>query len=320
MYEMLTGKDPFHFATSVYELIQIHINTTPPSLAEANPLVTVPADLEAVIFKAMAKKPEDRYQTASELRDALIEVSGGAKGRHSGDLLSLPTPSKSRSQSTGEMIAPAEVVNNSTTPSEHFRRALDPMKGINVDELFNSTADSAAVSNQAQPSASSQPNTTPPPATSSIRRLQSEAKKPLLTPLIIAALVGCCVIAFIINAVPNFIHPAAINSAPNSISPKNQGTPDEVPTQPTKPNAPPAQAGEATILHTPNTAAKKAPEKLPIAHSVPAAKPHAPAAVQRKHSTAIPPVHTAPAHLSHPAGSAKSSNPWDALQGLRRGK
>ena len=52
MYEMLTGKDPFHYATTIFELIQTHVSTQPPSLSEALPTINVPAKLEEVIFQS----------------------------------------------------------------------------------------------------------------------------------------------------------------------------------------------------------------------------------------------------------------------------
>ncbi|CAN5567818.1 hypothetical protein BH10CYA1_BH10CYA1_60420 [soil metagenome] len=344
MYEMLTGKDPFHFATSVYELIQIHINTQPPSLAEANPLVTVPADLEAVIFKAMAKLPEDRYQTASQLRDALIAVSGGANGRHSGDLLSLPTPSKSRSNSTGEISAPtpsanisATEANNSPSASEHFRRALDPMKGINVDQLFEGTADSAEISGQVQPSILSQtspltkPSTlaqasTNPPASSSVRRMQS-APKPLVTPVRVALVAALCVIACMLNALPNFLHPVTVKPAPNSIAPQSQPADAVNSSTSVSPSAIPGKTPNSSgpvALEQNNQTTKKTPETVPTTHSTTATKLRSPLVVHRVHTVPSGAAHATPAHSSphssHPTGSAKSSNPWDALQGLRKGK
>lgn len=388
MYEMLTGKDPFHFATSVYELIQIHINTPPPSLAETNPLVSVPADLEAVIFKTMAKLPEDRYQTASELRDALIAVSGGTNGRHSGDLLSLPTPSKSRSNSTGELFTPTPSGNSSITdpnvsasPSEHFRRALDPMRGINVDDLFDGTNDSAEVSSQGHPSILSQASnsvrptdlnklsnstsdlnkpaefsrggTTPPPASSSVRRMQSEGAKPLVTPMRVGVVAGLCMIACLINSLPNFLHPATVKPAPNSVPVQGQPadgtkpsaaetrsgmpgkTPDKIPgerlpNQPAQATAespgqqnPPstaAQVSRTASSHQNNPTTKRIPEKIPASHAAAAAKIHAPLAVHHVHTAAVNTTSAPAAHASHTAGSGKSSNPWDALQGMRKGK
>lgn len=72
MYEMITGKDPFHQANSMYELIQCHVKKTPPSLKEANGLLSYPVGLEPLLLKAMAKDPADRHQSANELKEHLI--------------------------------------------------------------------------------------------------------------------------------------------------------------------------------------------------------------------------------------------------------
>jgi WD40 repeat protein len=68
LYELATRRPPFEGATPVDVLLQvIERQPVPPrKLAPA-----LPRDLETVILKAMAKRPEDRYQTAGELADDL---------------------------------------------------------------------------------------------------------------------------------------------------------------------------------------------------------------------------------------------------------
>jgi eukaryotic-like serine/threonine-protein kinase len=60
LYEMLAGRIPFEGDTS-WTLIFKHINEPPPSIAGIQPAV------QTVIDRALAKKPEDRYQTARAL-------------------------------------------------------------------------------------------------------------------------------------------------------------------------------------------------------------------------------------------------------------
>lgn len=69
LYEMLAGRIPFDGDTS-WTLIFKHINEPPPAIAGIQPAV------QAVIDRALAKKPEDRYQSARELAADYMEAIG----------------------------------------------------------------------------------------------------------------------------------------------------------------------------------------------------------------------------------------------------
>ena len=71
LFECLTGRLPFEVA-SVYALIAKHLEEPPPDPRTLN--AEVPQSLAAVILKAMAKRPADRYQTAAEMHDALAVI------------------------------------------------------------------------------------------------------------------------------------------------------------------------------------------------------------------------------------------------------
>ncbi len=86
MYEMLTGMDPFNYVSSVFEMLQCHTSSIPPSMKDKNPDVSVPPEVEAVIFKAMEKDPSKRYQTIRELQDALVSACAGPVSKTSGDV------------------------------------------------------------------------------------------------------------------------------------------------------------------------------------------------------------------------------------------
>jgi len=64
LYEMLTGEQPYSGDSPVAVAIK-HIQETPQPVDEVNS--NVPAELAAVVMRAMEKKPEDRYKSAGEL-------------------------------------------------------------------------------------------------------------------------------------------------------------------------------------------------------------------------------------------------------------
>ena len=64
MYEMLTGELPFTGETPVAVAIQ-HLSSEPPSPMAKNPKVR--PGMEAIVLKAMATDPDDRYASATEM-------------------------------------------------------------------------------------------------------------------------------------------------------------------------------------------------------------------------------------------------------------
>jgi eukaryotic-like serine/threonine-protein kinase len=76
LYEMLTGTVPFRGATPV-AIAYRHVREDPAPPRLLNP--DVPPSLEAVCLQAMAKRPEDRYQTAADLRADLLRARAGRR-------------------------------------------------------------------------------------------------------------------------------------------------------------------------------------------------------------------------------------------------
>jgi serine/threonine protein kinase/formylglycine-generating enzyme required for sulfatase activity len=68
LFEMLTGRVPYQAETPMAVVIK-HLTAPLPLPRDANP--SIPEAAERVIFKALAKDPADRYQTAGELVEAL---------------------------------------------------------------------------------------------------------------------------------------------------------------------------------------------------------------------------------------------------------
>ncbi len=74
LYEMLTGgKYPYPFTgENELQVLEQHLSAPIPDVTEYN--ASVSADLKAVIERALAKDPEERYQSASELKNAYLEA------------------------------------------------------------------------------------------------------------------------------------------------------------------------------------------------------------------------------------------------------
>jgi serine/threonine-protein kinase len=74
LYEMSTGKPPFT-GDSPVAVASKHVRDQPALPRSVNP--AIPAAFEAVVMKAMAKSPNDRYATAEEFRADLLRFTDG---------------------------------------------------------------------------------------------------------------------------------------------------------------------------------------------------------------------------------------------------
>lgn len=73
LYELLTASLPFDGTTHLAIATQIlHDMPTPPSEKASG----VPLYLDEIVYKALAKRPEDRYQSAAEFRAELLDAVG----------------------------------------------------------------------------------------------------------------------------------------------------------------------------------------------------------------------------------------------------
>ncbi|HEY8946301.1 MAG TPA: serine/threonine-protein kinase [Polyangiaceae bacterium] len=93
LYEMFTGRVPFSGPTFVEVLAKHQSEAPPPIHAPLSP------ELKTIILRALAKKPEDRFQRISDLQRALAATTEGAmaarQAARSGSLTPVPrTPRK----------------------------------------------------------------------------------------------------------------------------------------------------------------------------------------------------------------------------------
>ena len=75
LYEMLVGKRPFEKATDLATMMA-HVSEVPASPTTVDPDLVLPAGLEGVLMKCLAKAPGDRFASMDELLEALKLARG----------------------------------------------------------------------------------------------------------------------------------------------------------------------------------------------------------------------------------------------------
>lgn len=120
LFQMVTNQLPFAADTPLGVAMK-HVTEPVPMPTRFNP--DVPLDLQYIIVKAMAKKPEERFQTAAEMAAALRTINWGVKGNPTAVAASaapvMPsptfvwTPTTAVATETGTAVQ-ATVVNDST--------------------------------------------------------------------------------------------------------------------------------------------------------------------------------------------------------------
>ncbi len=70
MYEALTGEVPF-LGRNYADTMMKQISEEPQSFKQINPNLDIPVELELIVFRAIQKRPEARYQTMGELKQDL---------------------------------------------------------------------------------------------------------------------------------------------------------------------------------------------------------------------------------------------------------
>ena len=101
MYEMLTGRPPFTGDTPL-SVAYMHVKENPSPPSSINP--DVPKALDAIVMKALAKNPDNRYQTAAELREDLERFLAGHRV-HATPLLP-PEPTRTQVMSETQVAPP----------------------------------------------------------------------------------------------------------------------------------------------------------------------------------------------------------------------
>jgi eukaryotic-like serine/threonine-protein kinase len=74
LYELLTGRPPFQGDSAISVAYQhVRENPSPPSTFAPG----LPPEIDSVVLAALAKRPDERYQTAEQMRAAILDVLAG---------------------------------------------------------------------------------------------------------------------------------------------------------------------------------------------------------------------------------------------------
>ena len=99
LYQMLAGRAPFLDADAVVVMAR-HVREQPPAFSDVAPDALIPPRVEALVRRALSKRPEDRPQSAgefiSELDLVFDEPDEKVSGPHATSWTAASTPSEAR--------------------------------------------------------------------------------------------------------------------------------------------------------------------------------------------------------------------------------
>jgi serine/threonine-protein kinase len=153
LYEALTGQAPFD-GDNVNAIMYATVNTTPPPPSTHNR--GIPAMLDLIVAKAMAKSLDDRYQTVKEFADDLREVrrqldavkpSVALKARSAPPPPRQPADILGPDVSTIPLSPEAKVDKAALAKDEETTKPLGIAKGF---DSFDATLRLAAMTNQTE--------------------------------------------------------------------------------------------------------------------------------------------------------------------------
>jgi serine/threonine-protein kinase len=142
LYELATGALPFR-AKTVGGMLKAHMLETPPRFDSSRMLDGMPAGLEAVVFRALAKSPTDRYASAHELREDLERLQRGQE------------PLAARSRQTAPTLVTAPKLPGTPEPQILTTPLPQPTTPLSQPTAPMKTA--------ADPVTQQQPQSAPPP-------------------------------------------------------------------------------------------------------------------------------------------------------------
>ena len=132
LYKLLTGRSPFRTRENqtAFEILTAHVKEPVPSIRKIRP--DVPAELDAMIAKMLAKHPKGRFATPAEVADAVGPMTAGAdlSGQFARSSDQAVTP-----VAAGQAMAQtAELSSSTSSPLTKFFRRMKEERSKPVTE------------------------------------------------------------------------------------------------------------------------------------------------------------------------------------------
>jgi len=124
LYEMVTGRVPFT-SDSEFDLMKMQIDEAPPPPRVFS--AQVPQAVEQAIMRALAKRPDARFQSAADFRDALLSARGMAAAP---SISAVTSPPATR---LGEAVTAPSSFPGPT--AKETRLGTDASTGFQADQL-----------------------------------------------------------------------------------------------------------------------------------------------------------------------------------------
>jgi serine/threonine-protein kinase len=144
LFEMLTGRKPF-LAEDPLQVVRKHLLEAPPTLHAAEPRIDF-GDLEAVVAKALAKAPKDRFESAVAMSKAVEAAAAKQVKTSAAALFARAVPEGAASAGTqqatmsGWNVPPGGAPPSGAAPTDAGTQMLSDSMMIGVEDASASGA------------------------------------------------------------------------------------------------------------------------------------------------------------------------------------
>jgi predicted Ser/Thr protein kinase len=314
-YRLLTGKLPFEADTAIGMVQkQISDTPTPARLHRAD----LPSWAVAILDRALAKSPADRYQTAEELRGALLDaIQGGATEATTllpATALGRPKPPARTADPDGETtIAPPPP--DPATQMATVPQAVAPrrMASAPVAAVEPKTPIAAAES-KLVPLAAAEPKPTPvaDPGGPLKAGSPAAARRKSNTPAIAAAIVALVAVATVVIGFVTWRRSQTAPAATSASADASVATPAAAPPPAAAPDAPASTVADPTPLPAAADAAVTPPPASAAPPSPTTPPPDAPAPARNPATAGATSAATRPPRTSRGTTPSAAETPTPA--------